>query len=279
MLIISRGEMIDCILEYIKDHKKECLTEDKTYFLSKEKIIEIIKEGIEHTAWYNFDMQKTPKDELEKEVSKKAQECIVCLKSNDSYKVTEEGIEVKAPLWKAVVENKHSIAIKTIKDNAVELVFAGVLFGGVAAILTTVGVCMYINSEEANNYSRSKFITDSGQYNLSDIYVVYDVNNTYFCTRNLVKIKETDSVDGNFRYGTGNVGEYYYRDDIYDYYDVQTGNRICQDHEDGFYVEKLTDFYTAYDMKKVGYSISISDVEDKINNDYLLSREPEIRRK
>ena len=104
-------------------------------------------------------------------------------------------------------------------------------------------------------------------------------------TYNEAGAKAEDNCDGEVKVDiagnvdTGNVGEYYYRDDIYDYYDVQTGNRICQDHEDGFYVEKLTDFYTAYDMKKVGYSISISDVEDKINNDYLLSREPEIRRK
>lgn len=63
MNAISRWETIYCIFEYIKKHKKECLTEDKTYFLSKEKISEIIKERISHTAWYEFDRGKLPKEE------------------------------------------------------------------------------------------------------------------------------------------------------------------------------------------------------------------------
>lgn len=279
MNAISRRETIYCILEYIKKHKKECLTEDKTYFLSKEKMAEIIKERISHTAWYEFDREKLPKEEEEKTVNDKVQDCIKVLRSNDSYEITEDGIKVKAPLWKAVVENKHSVVVQTIKNNAIEAIFISAISACTLGAVAAVGFFIYDSHSETINYPNSKFVTDSGQYNLSDIYVVYNVDNTYFCTRDLVKVTEADSVNGNFSMGNGKVGEYYYRDDIYDYYDVKTGNKICQDHEDGFYIEKLTDFYNMHSMRDRKYSISISEVENEINNDYLLSRNPGIRRK
>ncbi len=280
MLEFSNNEVIGIVLDYINKHQEECKTNNETYFVSKEKVRDLLKKYHEKRIWYEFEPSLLPsKEKLEERAEKIVEECYGKLVSNKTYTVTAEGIEIVKPLKKAIMENKHNIRVEVLKGNAPGIIVGAVLIGILGTMVVVPCVIIDKRYKAQARYSNAKVVTDSGQYDLSDIYVVYNVDNTYFCTKMLEKITEADSVNGNFNLGTGRVGEYYYRDDIYSYYEIETGNKICEDHEDGFYVEKLTDFYDVDDMKQRDYIISMSEVENEINNEYLLSRAPKIKRK
>ncbi|MBR5370208.1 MAG: hypothetical protein IK137_02770 [Bacilli bacterium] len=279
MAEFSSNEVIEMTLNYILENQDECKTENGTYFVSKEKICDLMEKYLKDEPWYNFRIKLQSEEAANWEAARRANECYDELENNKSYIVTKEGIEIIKPLKKAIRENNRKILAEYIKDNSLNIVGCAVLLGIVGGIVAVPINVTNKRDKEWQRYENAKFVTDLCQYNLSDIYVVYDVNNAYFCTRKLEKITEEDSINGNFDLGTGSVGEYYYRDDIYGYYEVNTGNKMCMDHEDGFYIEKLTDFYDVDDMKIRDYSISISEVENEINNEFLLSRTPKMKRK
>ena len=201
-------------------------------------------------------------------------ECIEKLKEFDCFEFNDGKITYKETL-KERLQNKFNIVIDTIKDNigVIVVVASAVVFvGGYAGLI--------INGINLNEKYENSIVVDSDkEYSMKDIYVVYSVDEVHFCTRSIHKITEDDKIHGKFARGYGSIDEYYYRDEIYDYYDIKTGNKICEDHQDGFYIEGLMNFYGNFDMKDRGYKIGIDEITNDIDNDYLLSREPEMRRK
>lgn len=202
------------------------------------------------------------------------EECIRVLKEFDCFEFDNDNIVHKQTL-KERLQNKFNIAIDSIRDNIGEIAIA-------AASIVVVGgmIGLTINGINLNKkYENSILVDNDKEYSMKDIYVVYTKDEVHFCTRNLHKIHEEEKIHGEFRRGYGGVDEYYYRDEVYDYYDIKTGNKICEDHQDGFYIEKLMDFYGKLDMKGRNYKIGVDEITNDIDNDYLLSRDPGLRRK
>ena len=191
----------------------------------------------------------------------------------ESYNNNEKN--EKTDSLRSKLQKKYNIVINAMKKNMDEIIIGATVFVcGIGLVAGISGINKM--SEISENCSNAQLITDDSEYNLEDVYVVYNNTDTHFCTRkNLQKITEDTKVKG----GLFETNEYYYRDEIYGYYDIKTGDKVCQDHEDGFYIENLKDFYSTGDLYVMDYKVNLNDVEKEINNDYLLSREPKLKRK
>lgn len=139
----------------------------------------------------------------------------------------------------------------------------GTVIGGVMGGLA-------LNSIDENYYNSNVAYNDT-EFPMRDIYIVYNMDSVYFCNRHIIKITEAKK--------EAITRDYYYRDEIYDYYDIRTGEKICQDHEDGFYIEELFGFYDRFYMKSKNFNIELDEVANDINLEFLLSREAKIKRK
>ncbi len=147
-------------------------------------------------------------------------------------------------------------------------------------VVITSSVVGYILAEERDrpyyeyrdHLDDYKVVCNDTDYSIHAVYVVYNTDNVWFCTRKLAKIivAEKEVVQ---RYG------YHYRDLIYDYYDLKTGEKICQDHEENFYIESIDSLYTYDDVKEHNGNISYEELVNEQTLDNLLSRDPELRPK
>lgn len=194
------------------------------------------------------------------------------------FKIKEKS-EMNLDTIKSKLEKKYNITVNFIKDyiSVIAVLAAGVVictafFGGIYYMFKS-------EDDDFHNFQNSVVLFDDDEYKMSNVFVVYDTNNVYFCTRKIHKITEQDKISGNFRYGSGHVDEYYYRDEIYEYFDIETKERICYDHQDGFYIENLLDLYGRKEMRNQSFKLSSGEVKEKLDNDYLLSRDPGLRRK
>ena len=229
----------------------------------------------------------------ENEYNEMINEYIEIIKQDECFrfedKITEEGIKIKDGIIRVVkvpleyklkeIQSKYNIAVDSIKDNIDTIAYVA---GGITVLtISIVGMIYFINSadQKFEKYEKSLIVNDDKEYQMKDIYVVYDAYNVYFCNKNINMVTEDDKISGTFIRGYGKVDEYYYRDEIYSYYDIKTGKEICHDHEEGFYIEKLMDFYNVDQMADKNYKINLSEISNDINNDYLLSRDPGLRRK
>lgn len=207
------------------------------------------------------------------------QDYIELLKQDEHFDFEDGDLRVaKIPL-DFILKQKYNIAIDTIKDNIAEIAMAA---GAIVVVSSVVIGGVYLGDsqlEKREKYQNSVLVSDERDYLMKDIYVVYDVDNTHFCTRKIQKITEDDKIYGSFRRGYGIVDEYYYRDEIYDYYDIKTDEKVCCDHEDGFYIEGLMDFYDMNKMSDKNYRISLDEVSNDIDNENLLSRDASLKRK
>lgn len=207
-------------------------------------------------------------------------EYIEMLMEDECFHFEEDGIikVVKVPLEFKLqqIQSKYNITVNSVKDNIVQIV--GVAGGIIIATVYSVGFIYFSNSTH-QKYENSVIVNEDKEYQMKEIYVVYDTDNVYFCNRDIYKLMEDDKINGTFVSGYGKVDEYYYRDEIYSYFDIKTGKEICHDHEDGFYIEKLMDFYNVNQIANKNYKINLSEISSDINADYLLSRNPGLKRK
>ena len=269
----------DAILDYEQNRNTYYIDyiDGKSHFnkvqrghLRKSEVREVIRESA-----INKDKKRLTDEEVEK--------IYESLKDDKYFNVSETGIEIeKVPLYYKL-QQKYNIVVDTIKDVApaiAQTAVALVIVGGIA-----VGMYAHLESNarerqaKYDKYLNSQLVGDNEEYNLQDIYVVYNTDDVHFCTREISEINEEDKVHGSFRWGNGNVDEYYYRDEIHDYFDIRTNDKVCQDHEEGFYIEKLSTFYNADDMESRAWKIGLDEITNDIDNDYLLSRDPGLRRK
>lgn len=161
-----------------------------------------------------------------------------------------------------------------------------------AAVVTIAGFINYYNNtpagiekmekEQRIQYALNNAYVDAGknQFPVKDVYVVYSTDSVDFCTKKVDVVTEGDKVEGNmnslFGSGSGEVGEYYYRDVIYGYYDIEDGAKVCEDHEYGYYTEPLNDVfdYRQECIKNQDARISVETIKNDVTLDYLLSRDP-----
>lgn len=238
--------------------------------LSKSEVCEVIRESA-----INKDKKRLKDEEVEK--------IYESLKDDKYFNVSETGIEIeKVPLYYKL-QQKYNIVVDNIKDTAPVIVQAAAAIVIAGGIIVGMGTVFAHGANERqvkiDNYLNSQLVTDNGEYNFQDIYVVYNTDDVHFCTREISKINEEDKIHGSFVHGSGNVDEYYYRDEIYDYFDIGTKDKVCKDHEEGFYIEKLSTLYNIKDMESREWKIGLDEITNDLDNDYLLSREPGLRRK
>lgn len=182
---------------------------------------------------------------------------------------------------KEFIEDKYDIVVDFFTDSffAVFLI-AFILAGGAFGI--GAGLGLHIKKQRETQYEKyisTTIETENGIHNIDDVYAVYNAEQVWFCNRKLVAINEEEAVKGSTYRGTGNVSDYYYRDEIYEYYDLKTSERICQTHEDGFYIESLMDLYSEEEVIEHNYQLSLEDLEKENSIENMLSRNPGLKRK
>lgn len=161
--------------------------------------------------------------------------------------------------------DKYNIAIETFDNNfkfgLIAMTSATVLLLATPVIMTTATI---VNNVRYANYLDSTVVCNDKEYQMDNVYVVYNDDNTYFCTRELQNVTEDGRVNS---------------DEIHDYFDIRTGHKICSDYENGFYIAGLLDFYSASDMNGRNYQINLDEVSANVNIDSLSSRNPVLKRK
>ena len=173
------------------------------------------------------------------------------------------------------IEEKLNIVVDFISNNfewIVGAVFTAAIIGGIFKVKN-------YQDKQHDKYVSSSVNTMNDSYTISDVYVVYNADELWFCNRKLIAINEERAIEGQARRGGGYVSDYYYRDEIYEYYDIKSKEKICQTHEDGFYIESLLDLYTEKDVKAHNYETSIDDLENEINIEDILDRNPGLKRR
>ena len=123
-----------------------------------------------------------------------------------------------------------------------------------------VGLGLHVKKQNEIRYEKyisTTIETKNGIHNIDDVYVVYNADKVWFCNRKIVAVNKDETIYGDFYRGYGDVSEYYYRDEIYEYYDLKYGEKICQTHEDGFYIESLMKLYSEEEVIKHNYQLSI----------------------
>lgn len=162
--------------------------------------------------------------------------------------------------------NNHKLVLKLVATML-----------SVTAMTGAVSGMVEYNRSKLEKYENTKIIYDNMSYDIDDVFVVYNKDTVYYCTRELYKITESEKIEGNFIFGFGSVNECYYRDDIYNYYDIKTGEKICQDHQDGYYIESLFDIYDVYTANSHNFLVDLEYLEQERNMDFLLSNKPNVK--
>ena len=182
------------------------------------------------------------------------------------------------------IEKKYNIKFDFIKHNnkghlSDQLLYVLSVPVAIAIVGGILAAPCYVHDVHRMKVEDSKVVFDSTEYNsvynLEDIYAVYSVNTINYCTRKLEAITQGENVKGETNLGFGSVDGTYYRDNIYAYYDVKTGEKICKDHDYGYYMEPVSQFYTYKQAKDQNYTFNYNQITDDVDLEFLLSREPE----
>ena len=185
--------------------------------------------------------------------------------------------------FKEKLEVTNNVAINYVKNNdALEVFRTGLTVASFITVIVVGVICIdrgIKKNIDNENYNKAVIVYKDNNYDINDLYVVYSIEGVCFCNRKLNKITENSLVDGESIFGFGEVSDNYYRDEIYAYYDVKNGNKVCEDHEEGYYIEKLSDLSLQDIFKSHDYKMSLNEIEQEVNLDYLLSREPNPKQK
>ena len=177
---------------------------------------------------------------------------------------------------KEFIEEKYDIVVDFMDEYSEVLISVGVVLV-ILAVVAVFCIGFYYSNKQYDKYLSSSVNTMNDTYTISDVYVVYIVDELWFCNRKLIEINEKMGINGEAYHGTGYVSDYYYRDEIYEYYDIKSKEKICQTHESGFYIESLLDLYTEKDVKAHNYETPIDDLENEIEIEDILDRDPELK--
>ena len=110
------------------------------------------------------------------------------------------------------------------------------------------------------NYSRynNKFIYKSILYKFRNIYVVYNQENMYYCTRSLTHRR------GQIEF----LGKKYYQDIDYSYYDIQTQDMVCDSKTLEYFIVNLIDICNYLDIDYPNI-MSFKQIDSIIKNDAM----------
>lgn len=186
-------------------------------------------------------------------------------------KLKMEKLETKK--LKEKLEKKFNITINFINKNKKIVLFYSIILG----VFPSTIAFKYSDLEE--KYDNAKVVHMQNEYNLDDIYVVYNKDQVWFCTRKIFNISTAEKTISASFLGTGTSETYEYRKKIYEYLDIKTGQKICQDDEKDFFIEKLRAVYSSSEAKEDNYSVNLKELEEEKDLDNLLSREPKLRQK
>lgn len=120
----------------------------------------------------------------------------------------------------------------------------------------------YINEHPNEQYDGDRFICnynsnkikiayDNHFYRLRKLFIVYDKEHTYYCVRHLIQC------DGEVNF----LGNRYYREVNYEYYDINTKKMICDDTTDNFGIIPLSSIYDESVDNRLLY---FNEVKDKV---------------
>lgn len=190
---------------------------------------------------------------------------------SDRY-ILNENMLSKSEIKQIKLHDKFEIVFDFIDSGELALLSRCTFVAiGIAAIMSLPYIHLF--SSSSKDYD-AKLVMSNEEYDINDIYAVYNNENVWFCTRTLKTVNEEDKMAGTMQYGSGYVDEVYYRDEIYNYIDLKTGRLICHDHEDNFYIENISSLYNSSNFQNDSHKLTFNDLENDISVDWLLSREP-----
>lgn len=264
------------------------------YFSDKEKkrFESIVKyeiitreiKDIDDVVLYDIIRDSVMKKNSEKLTKEEIEEIIDYIKNSDKFRYENGIYNIDKKLsFKEKLEVTNNVAINYVKNNdALEIFRTGLTVASFITVIVVGVICIdrgIKKNIDNENYNKAVIVYKDNNYDINDLYVVYSIEGVCFCNRKLNKVTENSAVNGESIFGFGEVSDNYYRDEIYAYYDVKNGNKVCEDHEDGYYIEKLSDLSLQDIFKSHDYKMLLNEIEQEINLDYLLSREPKPKQK
>lgn len=177
------------------------------------------------------------------------------LKKSRIIVATDKGYEIKKTS-KEKLEKKHNVVVNFMLRND----FYIALIGGAFAF-STFSVVGYVVSEKNKELRNEQYIKsiiqeDDYTYGIDEVYVVYKNNKAYFCIRKL-----NDSSNGS-----------------YSYYDIKTQNIICDENDNDYSLDNLSDIGLQEILNSNDNKITIDKLEEQIIYNYLKNKE-HIKRK
>ena len=163
--------------------------------------------------------------------------------------------------YKRKIEKRNNVAIKYIRNHKIQLITTAV--AGTAILISApfvVGAIINQSTSNIEEYKQSVIVYNDKEYTVNDLYAVYTPDNVYFCNRKLNQNNDSDNKE------------------VYDYYDIKTGNKICSDKEDGFMIEKFTDLPFREEFSQFNNKMTLDEIENRMLRDYMVYGEEKNRR-
>lgn len=108
---------------------------------------------------------------------------------------------------------------------------------------------------EENNFDKIK---------LNDVFLVYNIDNHYSCYRKLVGY---DQQYISHVFSTQAVLD---RVEIYEYYDLQTGEKVCQTGDEGYFYEPIINYIDFSDIKDLDYEVTAEQLNQMIEQSDMM---------
>lgn len=230
-------------------------------------IIDTIMEYFGPEGYISFDaivksvMRSGLRNIREKKYSPEEISIIVRDIAQNSKKIILDGDKcILSDTYKKRIELKNNVVINFILNSKPKIPSPIVASAILLSAPFVVGAIINQSTSNIEEYKQSVIVYNDKEYTVNDLYAVYTPDNVYFCNR---KLNQNNDSDNN---------------EVYDYYDIKTGNKICSDNEDGFMIEKFTDLPFREEFSQFNNKMTLDEIENRMLRDYMVYGEERNRR-
>lgn len=126
-----------------------------------------------------------------------------------------------------------------------------------------------LNPVFLNNKEKHQVVYNKKIYKMKNLYIVYNENNNYFCIRYI------DNKTGEINLYGDISNKKYYKNIIYDYYDIKTGELVYMSNLDTYQVESMNVFNSIFGI--TGKTISLKKIEKMIHMPIAMFDKPKMK--